>query len=146
MEPIHSVAMFPAVIVVTVKPAVKATPTLRRDVKVCAEKKTMNFQTNSTNTLINYYNQFEYISVDVDECTRNPCGANAQCINEFGSYRCVCAEGYDGDPNSGCTGKETINHEVNFLMLCGFVHTLIITTQIGQSVVSSPLVIIKLSG
>ena len=27
---------------------------------------------------------------DVDECASNPCPANAQCTNTFGSFNCTC--------------------------------------------------------
>eukprot|EP00117_Sycon_ciliatum_P002421 scpid7190/ scgid3720/ Fibrillin-1 len=35
--------------------------------------------------------------VDVNECLDNPCSPNARCINEPGSFRCVCLDGYTGD-------------------------------------------------
>lgn len=41
--------------------------------------------------------------VDVDECAENPCAAGAHCINEKGSYKCVCSHGLSGDPyRQGC--------------------------------------------
>ncbi|KAK3931322.1 Fibrillin-1, partial [Frankliniella fusca] len=43
--------------------------------------------------------------VDVDECAENPCAAGAHCINEKGSFKCVCSHGLSGDPyRQGCVG------------------------------------------
>ena len=35
--------------------------------------------------------------VDIDECIRNPCHANASCNNTEGSYMSACHSGYSGD-------------------------------------------------
>ena len=42
---------------------------------------------------------------DVDECSTSPCGHNegVVCVNEPGTYRCQCREGFD--PLNECTGK-----------------------------------------
>ena len=36
------------------------------------------------------------IHLDVDECEtkKNRCPANSQCVNDVGSYDCVCQTGY----------------------------------------------------
>ena len=41
--------------------------------------------------------------VDENECTKNSgiCGKNANCKNTFGSYKCSCKRGYNGDPCKG---------------------------------------------
>ena len=45
-----------------------------------------------------------YVSVceDVDECDeydadKGLCDVDADCINNFGSYQCLCRDGYTGD-------------------------------------------------
>ena len=30
----------------------------------------------------------------IDECEKNPCQKNADCVNSPGSYKCECAYGY----------------------------------------------------
>lgn len=40
--------------------------------------------------------------VDFDECTRSPCGKNAQCQNTRGSFKCACPNGMLGDPMDSC--------------------------------------------
>ena len=43
---------------------------------------------------------------DVDECRNTPCGGNARCLNEAGSYICQCPPGTKGDPYiTGCSGS-----------------------------------------
>lgn len=41
----------------------------------------------------------------MDECEEklNSCGYGAECINKPGSYECICADGYIGDPIRGCS-------------------------------------------
>ena len=43
---------------------------------------------------------------DVDECSKNgsPCGENAECFNNDGSYTCICKDGFTGDGRD-CLGK-----------------------------------------
>merc|ERR1712126_536237 len=40
------------------------------------------------------------VSDDVNECLENlgVCGINAQCINTYGSFNCVCEDGFEGMP------------------------------------------------
>ena len=41
-------------------------------------------------------------SIDVDECsnsTLNTCDVNAECVDNEGSFRCLCNSGYTGDVN-----------------------------------------------
>lgn len=42
---------------------------------------------------------------DMDECARSPCGRGALCRNSEGSFQCMCAEGFIGDPMNECQGK-----------------------------------------
>lgn len=52
--------------------------------------------------------------IDEDECLKNPCGLRAHCINEKGSYKCICPIGTSGDPyRLGC---EFVFHINCFLM------------------------------
>ena len=46
-------------------------------------------------------------NLDVDECSSNPCHANATCNNTLGSYLCACDPGYSGD-GLNCTGTGII--------------------------------------
>ncbi|XP_020626399.1 fibrillin-1-like [Orbicella faveolata] len=53
---------------------------------------------------------------DVDECSHNetPCGANEECLNEQGTYSCVCLSGYKKQ-RKVCVRKDKCNckqHEV----------------------------------
>ena len=43
---------------------------------------------------------------DIDECTRNrnPCDENADCLNNDGSFSCVCKKGFTGN-GTDCLGK-----------------------------------------
>ena len=44
------------------------------------------------------------VEPETDPCTKNPCGANADCTVVFGGQRrCKCRDGYEGDANRGCT-------------------------------------------
>ena len=46
-------------------------------------------------------------SSDIDECMSedNSCDINANCVNQEGSYVCVCMHGFDGSGNHGeCQG------------------------------------------
>ena len=46
-----------------------------------------------------------FYCVDVDECTSLPCHETANCRNEPGSFRCVCADGFFMNPADGsCSG------------------------------------------
>lgn len=42
--------------------------------------------------------------IDINECEDSPCHRSASCVNEYGSYRCICPEGTVGDPfiEPGC--------------------------------------------
>ncbi len=44
-----------------------------------------------------------YHCKDINECkvNPNPCDVNAQCINEFGSFKCKCLLGFIGDGRKG---------------------------------------------
>jgi hypothetical protein len=41
---------------------------------------------------------------DTDGCSK-ACHAQATCVNEVGSYKCVCKKGYNGDGINVCKGK-----------------------------------------
>lgn len=48
----------------------------------------------------------EFGCLDVNECAEGKasCDENAMCVNEVGSYQCVCKRGYSGNGYQ-CTGK-----------------------------------------
>ena len=46
--------------------------------------------------------------VDANECSSNPCGRGARCLNQLGGYTCECPPNSDGDPydrSRGCSNK-----------------------------------------
>ena len=46
--------------------------------------------------------------VDANECSSNPCGRGARCINQLGGYTCECLPNSEGDPydrSRGCTSN-----------------------------------------
>ena len=52
---------------------------------------------------------FVYLSTDVDECAvnmTNPCANDGACMNSYGSYYCVCTNGWTG---VNCTIGEFVN-------------------------------------
>ena len=49
-------------------------------------------------------NQCSFNSVDIDECSSDPCHSNATCNNTIGSFTCTCVSGYSGD-GFQCIGK-----------------------------------------
>lgn len=44
-----------------------------------------------------YYDESSRTCVDIDECSRNVCDENADCVNRLGSYNCYCRYGFYGD-------------------------------------------------
>ena len=48
--------------------------------------------------------------LDTDECALNTdnCHDNASCINNIGSFECVCKQGYTGD-GVNCAGMTVLN-------------------------------------
>ena len=59
---------------------------------------------------------------DVDECISNPCGANTDCSNVVGSFRCSCKEGYkmvNGSNQIGailCIGKAVCSRIISMYL------------------------------
>ena len=53
----------------------------------------------------------------LDQCQDNPCGLNARCFNEGGSYRCECAQGFQGNPSQQCLGEKTALSWWNVLLI-----------------------------
>ena len=45
-----------------------------------------------------------FCNIDIDECSKSPCDANATCTNTAGSFTCTCNSGYTGNGTS-CAGK-----------------------------------------
>ncbi|KAI1237378.1 Low-density lipoprotein receptor-related protein 1B [Lamprotornis superbus] len=53
--------------------------------------------------------------VDIDECSSGfPC--SQQCINTYGTYKCLCAEGYETQPDNP-NGCKSLSDEEPFLIL-----------------------------
>lgn len=40
----------------------------------------------------------------MDECDQFPCDDNAKCMNQIGSFKCSCLQGFTGN-GSQCLGK-----------------------------------------
>ena len=52
--------------------------------------------------------------VDIDECAKDKCDTNADCVNTLGSFSCTCGVGYDGN------GKKCFDiNECNQRNICG---------------------------
>ena len=43
--------------------------------------------------------------MDINECSSDVCGENANCENTVGSYICTCKSGYARRNLTGCSGK-----------------------------------------
>lgn len=59
----------------------------------------------------NIFCLFYYFLTDIDECVENPdiCGVGF-CINDEGSFHCICPDGYMGMPNGSKYKIETSIH------------------------------------
>ena len=44
-------------------------------------------------------------SADVDECSLPHVCRNGRCINNLGSFKCICNPGFQLDANNNCLGK-----------------------------------------
>ena len=55
---------------------------------------------------------------DVDECSQDetPCGANEECLNDQGTYYCVCRSGYM-KKNKVCAKKGMRSMKLSILQL-----------------------------
>ena len=49
-------------------------------------------------------NKSDFASTDVNECYQNNGGCNHTCVNEEGSFRCECNDGYAMTQNDKCEG------------------------------------------
>lgn len=49
-----------------------------------------------------FFRSIYKLSSDINECTTNPCGENAECKDTVGSFSCLCKEGFTGDPLKKC--------------------------------------------
>ena len=59
-----------------------------------------------------YYNMFNIILIDINECTINNGGCEQICINDVGTYHCKCNHGYISSDNHTCDGKKIYNKQV----------------------------------
>ena len=62
--------------------------------------------------------------IDVNECSDDVCGENANCENTVGSYICTCKSGYTRRNLTGCLGKGNINYYI----IIHFFHWIIVFT------------------
>ena len=71
---------------------------------VCISQPGHNFQCECPFGL--EYDAEHFMCVDVDECVnpslRSDCPANSKCENTYGSYDCVCVDGFADDGNGEC--------------------------------------------
>ena len=65
-------------------------------------------QLSNKKSLILYSNNILFI--DVNECSGDVCGENADCENTMGSYICTCKSGYARKNMTGCLGKGNVNY------------------------------------
>lgn len=49
-----------------------------------------------------FFDRFYKLFSDINECSTNPCGENAECTDIVGSFTCSCKEGFTGDPSKKC--------------------------------------------
>lgn len=50
-------------------------------------------------------------SLDIDDCSSDPCGSNGACIDLESSYKCICDPGYTGsDCHSVCDDEHCFNN------------------------------------
>lgn len=40
---------------------------------------------------------FDFIGVDIDECSNSPCKNQGTCVNTIGGFHCTCPQGFKGD-------------------------------------------------
>ncbi len=60
--------------------------------------------------LYNYITLQIIISIDIDECITDNGGCNQTCINNNGSYTCLCHQGYEiNDDVKSCQGEKSID-------------------------------------
>lgn len=55
-----------------------------------------------------------HVHTDIDECSalQGQVCRNGQCINELGSFQCLCHEGYENTPDGkNCVGKSVIKYK-----------------------------------
>lgn len=54
-----------------------------------------------------YIIMYFHMSSDTNECNTNNGGCNQTCVNEIGSFHCLCNSGYTLDADGlGCTGND----------------------------------------
>ena len=53
-----------------------------------------------------------FFAADVDECKKNPCLNGGTCVNNMGSFHCLCRPGFEGKLCE--RGKKTDNHWKNW--------------------------------
>ena len=54
---------------------------------------------------------------DIDECANANGGCQQQCINEEGSFRCECFDGFKSNENNFCVGKTIVY--ISMVYECG---------------------------
>lgn len=61
------------------------------------------------NFIIDFFSRVPccFACLDVNECSMfGTCGYGAECVNLHGSYKCLCPDGYSGDPYRVCAPNQ----------------------------------------
>ena len=67
--------------------------------------------------LQDYFNSRQmiiYFQFDVDECLESPCLNGGQCINDLGSFECICSDGFRGKSKNSF-GLSLIGTNIQFM-------------------------------
>ena len=46
-----------------------------------------------------------HLITDIDDCDPDPCDQQATCVDQVGSYSCICPEGFESDGMNSCISE-----------------------------------------